>query len=155
VTILVDESQLPVIRVIHQGETSDDDFVTYLETMRRSMFSPNAGQRLLIIDATHAGSTPPTQRRLQAEWMSLHADRLRALTVGVAFIIPSSVVRGFLTAILWIQPLPCPHEVCATLEQALDWGDRQLTAHHLVTTIRARRAWLAAPSLPNARARSV
>lgn len=153
-SISVDESQLPVIRVTHHGVSTDDEFLQYLETMRRSMFAPNAGQRFLVIDATSAGTTSATQRRLQAEWMNLHAERLKELTVGVAFIIPSGVVRGFLTAILWIQPLPCPHEICGTLEHALNWGDRQLTAHHLVTTIRARRAWLPAPSIESARARS-
>jgi hypothetical protein len=153
-SIVVDESQLPVIRVIHHGVTSDEEFIHYLETMRRSMFATTAGQRLLVMDATHAGTTSATQRRLQAEWMNFHADRLKELTVGVAFIIPSSMVRGFLTAILWIQPLPCPHEVCGTLEQALNWGDRQLTAHHLVTTVRARRAWLAMAPVNGARVRS-
>ena len=143
--ISVEQDYLPVIRVAHNGATSDEDFERHLKTLRDSMYAANAGQRLLVIDATHSAATPATQRRMQADWMKEHADRIRKYTVGVAFVIPSGLIRGMLTAIFWIQPLPSPHEVCSTLEQALAWGDIQLGAHGLKIPARARMNWLAQP----------
>lgn len=140
--IAVEQQYLPVIRIAHDGATSDEDFERYLNTLRDSMYAPNAGHRLLVIDATYSAPTPATQRRMQADWMKEHADRIRKFTVGVAFVIPSGMIRGMLTAIFWIQPLPSPHEVCATLEQALDWGDTQLAAYGLEIPPHARVDWL-------------
>ncbi len=145
--IVVEEEYLPVIRIQHLGATTDEDFARYLTTLHASLYSPRAGKRLLVIDATECAPTPATQRRLQAQWMKEHADRIRRYTVGVAFVIPSGLIRGMLTAIFWIQPLPSPHEVCATLEQALAWGDGQLAAHGLKIPPGARVNWITRPGM--------
>jgi hypothetical protein len=145
VAIVVDQEFLPAIRVFHDGATTDEEFAAYLETLLVSMNGPKAGPRLLVIDATHSAATPATQRRLQADWMKQHAARIRDVTVGCAFIIPSGLVRGILTAILWIQPLPCPHEVVATLDEALAWGAQRLSERGLSIPVGARFKWSGQP----------
>ena len=46
-----------------------------------------------------------------------------------AFVIDSPIVRGALTAILWIQPLPYEHRIVGTRADANAWLRGQLTRH--------------------------
>ncbi|MBC7173876.1 MAG: hypothetical protein H5U40_15655, partial [Polyangiaceae bacterium] len=41
--------------------------------------------------------------------------------VGYAFVISSSLVRGALTAILWLAPMPAPHRVVGTVGEGEAW----------------------------------
>ena len=50
-----------------------------------------------------------------------NAQNLKDNALGVALVISSPVVRGMLKAILWMQPMPQPHVVCATVEEGLAW----------------------------------
>ena len=45
----------------------------------------------------------------------------REVTLGVAFIPASAIIRGVLTAIFWVRPPYAPHDVCAQLNDGLDW----------------------------------
>ncbi len=141
-TVHVDQNYLPLIRVSYDGLSTDAEFEAHLETLRASMMAKDATPRVLVIDATRSDATPPTQRRRQAEWMQENAALIRRLTVGCAFVIPSPMVRGFLTAIFWIQPLPCPHAVCGTLEEALEWGEGKIRERDIAFPLGARTAWL-------------
>jgi hypothetical protein len=79
-----------------------------------------------ILDLTRAERSPPVQRRKHAAWMRQNADILRKRSAGMAFVITSSFVRGILTAIMWIQPLPMEHTVVATLAEAERWAMSRL-----------------------------
>lgn len=43
-----------------------------------------------------------------------------------AFVLASPLVRGLLTAILWISPMPAPHEIVATVAEAEAWLNERL-----------------------------
>ncbi|MES1178073.1 MAG: hypothetical protein ABUL62_27365 [Myxococcales bacterium] len=47
---------------------------------------------------------------------------MRAYSAGSAFAIDSPLVRGGLTAIAWLQSLPSPFIVVATLAEAEGWA---------------------------------
>ena len=47
--------------------------------------------------------------------------------VGNAFVISNPLVRGVLTAILWLQPLPSDYIVVGTLKEAEAWCMKKLT----------------------------
>lgn len=51
---------------------------------------------------------------------------MRAYSAGSAFAIDSPLVRGGLTAIAWLQSLPSPFIVVATLAEAEGWARNQL-----------------------------
>ncbi len=144
--VRVDLNYFPLVLVSHEGVSTDDEFEAHLEVLRGSLTSKDASRRVLVIDATHAGlATPATQRKRQAEWMKENEAHIRRLTIGCAFVIPSSVIRGFLTAIFWIQPLPCPHVVTSTLEEAFVWSEKRLAESGLGFPLGARTAWLPGP----------
>jgi hypothetical protein len=49
-------------------------------------------------------------------------------SVGVALVIPSPMIRGVLKAILWIEPMPQPHKLCAGEAEAVAWLKERLAA---------------------------
>jgi hypothetical protein len=66
-----------------------------------------------------------------AEWMKGYDALIRERTVGCAFVLPSALQRGILTAILWIQPMACPHTIVGTLDEALEWTRGKLARKEL------------------------
>jgi hypothetical protein len=103
---------------------SDDQFRAYLAAL--SSMVTGRGLRALVYDARLALPAPASQRRLQAEWMKLNEAAIRRGTAGLAFVIPSALVRGVLTAILWLQPLACPHVVTSSFDEGMRWARKQL-----------------------------
>ncbi len=113
-----DDSKHPIVLVTMDGPMDDVQFRSYLSDL-----SGNLSRRqttVVIIDARRARDTTAHQRKMQADWMRENEKRLRDFTLATIMVISSPAVRGFLTAILWLQPMPCPHAVVATLEEAHD-----------------------------------
>lgn len=125
-SIKFDHSDFPLVRVTFVGDATNEEFAAYLAEMGQLFLrrKPNA----TVLDAREAGMTPATQRRMQAEWIREHEDDLRRFSRGTAFVISSPVIRGALTAILWLQPMPQPHVVVATVAEAEAWAKARLDA---------------------------
>jgi len=124
--IEVDASEFPLVIARFRDHSSDDEFAGYLKDLdqlftRRQHFA-------LVIDTTSRRDTPPLHRRMQADWMRDRAMLIRLFNVGTALVIPSMVQRGVLTAILWMQPMPCPHYTCENAPEAIRWCRAQLAA---------------------------
>ena len=114
-----DESRLPLLVVTFVGESTDAEFDAYLARMTQMV---RRGSRYgVLFDARAAARPTPRQRQKQADWMKEYAPSLRANNAGIAFVIESAVVRGALTAILWLSPMPTSHNVVATVAQAEEW----------------------------------
>jgi hypothetical protein len=123
-SIVVDQSQLPLLIVTFVGQVDDDAFRCYLQETKDVL---DRKQRYVVImDASRSGVPPPSQRQMQAVWMEAHAQALARHAVGTVFVISSPLVRGALTAILWLQPLPHPHTVVADVAMAKVWAQTRL-----------------------------
>jgi hypothetical protein len=120
----VDGSRAPLIVVRFVGTVDDDAFERYLAEYA-AVF--DAKQRYaVVLDAMEAGVPTARQRARQAAWMGEHDATLRRLCVGGAFAIRSGLVRGALTAILWLQPLPFPYAVVGSVPEAELWARARL-----------------------------
>lgn len=122
--IRVDESRFPVIIVTFEDTVPDAEFDAYLARL-----DAHVARRIrcaFVFDATRAGRSSATQRRKQADWMRANEHVLRTYSAGYAFVISSPLIRGALTAILWLQPMPAPHVVVPTFEEAERWARGQL-----------------------------
>lgn len=123
-SITLDESRWPLVIVRIVGTPTDEELDAFLaestHRLRRNEI------QVSIIDVSKADRSPPTQRRKQAEWMRVHDDLLRRRSAGMAYVITNPMVRGVLTAIMWLQPLPVEHTVVGTLEEAERWAIAQL-----------------------------
>jgi hypothetical protein len=84
-----------------------------------------------VFDARHARPLDVRLVEKKAKWMDDNAQRLKRLNVGIAFVIPSPMIRGVLQAILWLHPIPQPYNVCDAMPQALDWIARRLRQNGL------------------------
>lgn len=123
--IVVLEDLAPLYVVRFEGIASDAQFAAYLAHVLR--ITQRGEVHAMVYDASAAGWVPPSQRQLQVEWMREHDKLNRDTTAGLAFVLPSPLVRGVLTAMLWLAPMPCPHLVARTLDQGLVWCRERLT----------------------------
>ena len=118
--IQFDHSRWPLVVVTHHGAPTDAEFDEYLVKLKDNLDRAvrERMKTVLIFDATHATSSSAKQRQRQAAWMKQHEAPSRLHSAGYAFVIPSTIVRGALTAVLWLSPMPAPYVVVATFAEA-------------------------------------
>ncbi len=125
-SIRIDESRFPLIVVTFVGSQDEADFSAYLEWM--TALAKRRVKAVTVFDATKAGPTSATQRARQGAWIKTNRALIQQFSCGSAFVVSSAIVRGALTAILWIAPVPGPHTIVATFEEAERWALERLRA---------------------------
>lgn len=121
----IDTSRPPLFVVTFDGIPSEAEFDAYLATTTRLLIARKQ-KTVTIVDSRRSGRVPASLRKKQAEWLKQYENLLTTYSVGTVFVIDSPLVRGALTAILWLQPLPTAHAVVATLAQAESWAVERL-----------------------------
>jgi len=134
VTIQVDMARFPIVIVRWQGTNTDAQMLAYLSTMTSIVQRPEP--KVIVYDALTAQIPAPSQRRLQGEWMVTHQASMARWGAGTAFVFSSAVMRGALTAVLWLAPIPNGHFVTSTVEEALAWGEARLREAQLARAAR-------------------
>jgi hypothetical protein len=72
-----------------------------------------------VVDFTRMREiAPASQRKYAAEWLRTNETLVKAASVGGAWVTPSAILRGIVTAIMWIHKPPNPTEFFATRPQA-------------------------------------
>lgn len=137
-SIHLDDSKFPLIVVTFSGSTSDADFETYLTDLTR--VSMRDGPKAFLFDARAATSTPPSQRKRMAHWMMHDMTKARGGFACVAFVFSSAVVRGVLTAILWLAPMRLKHGIFAEIGEANQFCLTQIAAKRARAAQRAAHA---------------
>jgi hypothetical protein len=117
--ITIDKSAAPLIVIRFDGPVDDTAFDRYLAAHLAIL--ANERRYGIAYDAMAAAVPTARQRTVQAQWMREHALALRHYCVAAAFAIGSPLVRGSLTAILWIFPAPFPHTVVGSVVEAEQW----------------------------------
>lgn len=117
------DERAPLYVFEFSGVLSDAEFRGYLERM---VEINERGLHAIVFDATHAGMMPPRQRKMMAEWMQANESLNQQATAGLAFVLPHRMLRGLLTAVLWLSRMPCPHSVVSTREQGIAWCEHAL-----------------------------
>jgi ABC-type transporter Mla MlaB component len=112
-----DLSNFPLVICVASGDLTPDVLTRHFNEYRALL---DRDQRYyLIFDASKVGSVDSTARRLYAEFLKANNDDLGRLCIGAAFVITSKVIRGALTAILWLANLPFPMQIVSTRAEAL------------------------------------
>ncbi|PRQ04976.1 hypothetical protein [Enhygromyxa salina] len=104
--------------------TTDENLREYLagQTAMWARMQRNGGRCISVVDCSISTKITAVQRRIYADWINASGDLLDGCLVGAAFIMPSIVVRGALTAVFWVARLSAPHTVHSTLEGGLNWA---------------------------------
>ncbi|MFV8752539.1 hypothetical protein ACNOYE_18485 [Nannocystaceae bacterium ST9] len=133
-TLHAKEADMPLYQIIDEFEplrlmlqveaTSDANLRDFLdrETVAQRELARQGKRYIAICDASIGMRLTPLQRKMYADWMRQHDDLLMSVMAGAAFVMPSALVRGALTAIFWVAPLKSPHSVHARLDQAIEWA---------------------------------
>lgn len=121
----------PLIVVRFVGATTDGEFREYLALLERNL-EDSLGRGTTTAVAIDASDQPnaisAAQRRIQADWIRAHYQSLATACVGTAFVAPTAILRGIITAVFWMQRLPYPYAVVGTLSEAEAWCAGQLAA---------------------------
>ena len=110
-----------VILVRYDGRPDDAAFQAYLDRYTELL---KRGVSYSTVYTTGPEARMPTsgQVRMQVRWMKEHRDLSSALSKGLAFHLPSPLMRGVLRGVLSIQPLGAEHVVVATEAEAMSWA---------------------------------
>jgi len=122
--IQFDDTRFPLVVVTFNGTATDAEFSDYLARM--SELVSRKQKNVTVFDARSSGVVPAIQRKRQADWIAANRQGLKEYSCGSAFVISSAVVRGALTAILWLQPIPVSHIVLGSVEEAERWAMQRL-----------------------------
>jgi hypothetical protein len=153
----IDTTDWPIILMeFPDRRMSDSDLhagLSYVEQLWREC------QRLglksyQVVDLTFIREiAPASQRKYAAEWIKSTEALMRLTSLGGACVTPSSILRGIVTAIMWIYKPPNPTEFFAARPQAylhaIDQLDRARVP--LPPRVLELRARLLAQSAPERR----
>ena len=117
-----------MIVVTFEGSTTDAEFTRFLQrldgTTQRS-FRQNT-RVAFVMDTRKGHVVSAAQRRALGAWMIANDAASRATCAAFAFVIPSAIIRGALTAVLWIASMPAPHRVVPEIGEGLSYAREQL-----------------------------
>lgn len=121
-----DESRSPLVVVSHLGASTDSEFEAFLRKIDATL----GRERTLgvLMDLRRADRPSPIQRKRLAQWTEEKAGPLKRQCLGMSFVIDRAIIRGALTAILWLHPLPMPHGVFGKYEESEAWIIERLEA---------------------------
>ena len=121
----LDDSSWPVI-VMHvpRGAHSDEAIQAIL-TRYKQLVLEHREPFVMINDLREASGVTQKQR---AEMSSFLENELEVASYcrGAAMVFNSAMLRGMLTAILWVSRPPYPTRVFKTVEEARTWANGQI-----------------------------
>ncbi len=122
--VLVDSSRWPLLQVTLPENQTDAELQAYLDELGEYRDRHEAYAVVVHLDASAGFSA--RQRRMQAEYIERGLQWSRKYLKGLAFVTQSSVRRGMLTAIFWIQKPESPYRIFSDADEALRWASAQI-----------------------------
>ena len=110
------------------GPVTDAEHAEHLRVLRERMRRDrvNRTRVVTVVDLTHAAPLSAKQRGAQAQWMKENEELIRAVSLGAAYVVPSPLIRGVLTAVFWVRPPLEPYGLFATRDEAFEWARERL-----------------------------
>lgn len=125
--VTVDDDRWPVLVVTQRVEQlTDAERLQSLELSNSVLQSHGLDRYAMVLDNRKAGPLPATQRKMMAEYMERHAMRARSRCVCTAFVSDSIMMRGVLTAIMWLRKPDVETQVFGDLDDAIAWARTRL-----------------------------
>lgn len=117
--LIIDRTSLPMLQLRYVGDYSDAELDKFLSELDALLKQP--GRKVCVFDLTKAATGTARQRNAQGAWIAKNEQALARDFAAAAIITESAFIRGTVTAIFWIRPLPFPTRVVATFEAADAW----------------------------------
>ena len=119
-----DTTAWPLVTVTFEGTPTDEAFEACLADFD-AVYAKGA-RVAFVLDTSDAGPLSATQRRRAASWMAARTRMLRDQCLGLAFVVASQVIRGVITAVFWIQPMPAAWTIEMRRASAVAWARERL-----------------------------
>lgn len=146
--IETDVSAFPIVVVrLPDRPVTDDDLRAFVADQRAML--GRRQRHAVIADASHARAISPVQRKILADWLEEAEPLNKKYTVCIAVVLDNALIRGAMTAVLWLKQPASPTKSFATLDEAAAWALEALrranvedlgAAEAFVARPRARRA---------------
>ena len=117
--LYVDQREMPLLHLRYVGAYSDDELSAFLQQLDAVLAQP--GKKAGLVDLSEAAAASARQRRMHAEWIGDRKHLLARDFVAAALVTDNVLVRGTITAIFWIAPLPLPTHVASSVPHAQEW----------------------------------
>jgi hypothetical protein len=128
--IEIERSQSLLVAVRFHRAATDQEFAQYLVEYTQ-LLNAEARFGAVFVTAPNLPMTPGRQVRMQAQFMKAHGALIAQRVVGVAFSLPSPLMRGVLRGVLMLQPMTCPHAVVGTEAEGVAWVKARLWTDHV------------------------
>lgn len=122
VAFTLDSASFPRVKLTLRGALGLRDAEAMTKAIQERVFVRKEPYTLMV-DATHAGVPDAEVRRHFAEFSAKNRAHTQRYCKGEAYVMPSALVRGALTAVMWLSPFEYPHKVFATVNEARAWLD--------------------------------
>lgn len=122
----IDTTMWPIVVVTPPLTPMTHELVERFKVEWTDLLNHRTERYVCINDLSHAPSMPPAQRRSMTDWMNENERNLAAQCCATAMVFDSMLMRGALTAMLWMFRPPYPTEVFKTREDALRWAREML-----------------------------
>ena len=117
--LYVDRETLPLLRLRYVGDFSDAELSEFLQKLEAVLAVP--GRKVCLFDLSSATAGSAKHRQIQAAWIGKHEQALARGFAAAAIVTDSAIIRGAVTAVFWIRPLPFPTHVTASIASAEAW----------------------------------
>lgn len=121
--IALDVTTWPVVVTTPpEGAVTDQELAAFLAKYR-TLLQQRAGAKFVsVLDLRRHSGITARQRKMLADWMNDEMDKSPCRCLGSALVFSSSLLRGMMTAILWLRTSSYERRVFATLNDAVAWG---------------------------------
>ena len=111
------DARFPLVVFTASGVSDERDSAVLLKSLEKLL--ARRQRYVLIFDGREQKSVSMNELKPLAKFMKENEKALVEWCRGQATLVSSPMIRGALKAFLWLQPMPYPHEVCATYEDAM------------------------------------
>ena len=135
-------SYAPTTRIhVEAGSYRDHDLTDDLAKILRQMHADRAGgvRTVSVLDLTRARPLNAMQRKHLLAWLKEFDSLVPLVSLGTAFIAPSALLRGVLTAMFWIRPYPVEQAVVSDMDEAMHWVVQRLESSGIAVPARLRQ----------------
>lgn len=120
---VVDLGWAPITYIAIVGPRSEEEVASDFAELQTTLERHERERRRVvrILDLRRATAMDARQRQQHVDWMRATEELQRKVTVGIVSVVSSPLIRGVLTALLWIYRPALQMVVVASLEEAVTW----------------------------------
>ena len=137
----VSHRHVPIYEWTFPSEAADEELDAFVRA--REEWATRAHYPVAwVVELSNITKANAKQRRVFAEHLKRFEEHDVQWNGGSALIVPSSWLRGLVTAVFWISPPKFRHQAFAKRTDALEWAqlqlDAKLTEHRAQSRVRSR-----------------